>query len=219
MQPLIEPSIFSHFSAEPSFKALPYSAPYCVYRNRERYTVSWDEGVAGAQGPHRRYFDNMHADDQVRLYADSLAEAPLPTRWLFGTLKRDTLDLQVAPPHRSTLACLTHAGRSMFAHTSGAHLDELVLRDTLHCHAAGLGLKNPPGFSLPLTRGAPILQLHSVGGSHWGTRANLLASTRYELLHVRTMGLDELRARPGEDGTTGKDEFRGMTQQQKQQQW
>jgi hypothetical protein len=180
---------YSHVSIEPSLKLLQSSAPYCVFRNRDRH--QYIDELYRKNNAKDYFYEEKFAGDQVRLYLDGLSTANIPSYLLYSSL-RNEFSSGTGCSIRSTVSTVTHNNTSMFTCVGGRYLDELILRDTAHCYLAGPDLKDPPGFSLPLGGGSPLMQTLHAGYSNWGQTSLVLARTRSEIFYVRTAGLDEV---------------------------
>lgn len=177
---------FPSFSGDPSYKVLQCSPPYCVFRNKQRYQYRLEDSHGRLPG---QYHLDQLAKTQTQLCLESLSSSHIPAYLLYGSIRRDaeTRNHDEAANH---IQHVHHDSIQLFAHIGGRHMDEVFLRDTQHCFD-GRGLDCPPGFVLPLSRGAAIREMVTAGTLHWGTVSNLLLRTSAEIYHVRTLGLSE----------------------------
>lgn len=182
---------YSTISAEPTFKVLADSAPYCLFRNKEKY-------ILNSAGDQKTLYseDNRRAEDQVRLYNDCLADAHVPSYLLYGTLRRDIAAQKSTKQDQSwsTIAAVQHNNSKLFVHASGRYMDQVILRDAAHSFT-GLDLRNPPGFTLPLGNGSPVQEIVHAGTTCWGSSSMLLARTRAEVFQLRTMSLEDVHTK------------------------
>jgi hypothetical protein len=186
---------YSSVTADPSYKLLQSSLPYCVFRNKQRYHLlppSSDKTDGG-----QAYHQHETAEAQTKLLLTSAAGQFVPSYLTYGTIR---LEMQNLPPVGSsplhnTVISLQYDQLNLFVHPGGRYLDELVLRDVHHTFR-GEDLDRPPGFTLPLSKGSQLREVAFAGTTHWGTKSQLLARAGSEIYHVRTLGLDEYRSIP-----------------------
>lgn len=182
---------YSNFTHSPYYKLISSSAPYCIFRNRERYiqpkthdNVQYDT----------KFANTKVIDNQVRLYLDRISNSFIPSRLLYGTIRRDTLSLNQSNNricYRNSIISCQHNNESMFVHLSGRYMDELILRNSSDIYNE-YDLYNSLGYTISISHGTPILQLLKAGETSFGMTTQILANTTNEIYHLTTSSTDEL---------------------------
>ena len=186
---------YSTVTSEPTFKVIAQSAPYCVFRNKEKYHFSLTN-LSTIDGHDTLREHDKSINDQIRLFNDGISDAHVPSYLLYGTMRIDEITQSKIRNSlmKSTVAAASHNMNNLFVHTSGRYLDQIVLRDTAHTYN-GSDLRDPPGFVLNISGGAAIDEIYNVGTTHFGYSTQLLARAGAEVFQLRTVGLDDLQAK------------------------
>ena len=186
------------------------SAPVNVFRNKERYSLD-SFATSSSTGPNAIRVDAWKGG---ALYAkDRLLEDHIPSYLLHDHLVHahlfhqtqcfpvDTPDIALPYFRRSTLTSCHHEHRSLVVHAAGRYMDELIVRDASFMHHqmrtswSGTShdhlIQKAPGFTLPLSRGTPVVEVMTTGVSAFHSCASLLARTHSEVFYLRTVNIND----------------------------
>ena len=187
------------------------SAPVNVFRNKERYCLD-SYATSSSTGPNAIRMDAWKGGT---LYAkDRLLEDHIPSYLLHDHLVHahlfhqtqcfpvDTPDIALPYFRRSTLTSCHHEHRSLLVHAAGRYMDELIVRDTSFLRYQMVTSSSEmssndhpstqePGFTLPLSRGTPVVEVMTTGVSSFHSCASLLARTHSEVFYLRTVNIND----------------------------
>ena len=186
------------------------SAPVNVFRNKERYCLD-SFATSSSVGPNAIRADAWKGG---ALYAkDRLLEDHIPSYLLHDHLVHahlfhqtqcfpvDTPDIALPYFRRSTLTSCHHEHRSLLVHAAGRYMDELIVRDTsfmrhqMVTSSSGISndhlIQKEGGFTLPLSRGTPVVEVMTTGVTACHSCASLLARTHSEVFYLRTVNIDD----------------------------
>jgi hypothetical protein len=162
------------------------SIPYCIARNREKYVLeneSCAPNVPSAVLREQAWRQTLYCNERV-------IDQAIPSYILHDAIIEDRNRHQASEKSSEILNSVVkchHGSQSLFVHTAGAHLDDLVLRNLAYCQPHNKNLE--PGFSLSLGQGCVLKDLQVCGTSANGSSSHLLARTNSEIFHVRTMDI------------------------------
>jgi hypothetical protein len=189
-------------SGRPDFTSRGVSAPFCLYRNQSRYEHLVLKAVEGYLDKDGNVISTA-LNDTLRELApyrqataftqgSSAEEFPIPVRLLNDALRDENYyrapDILRQKVHDTIISC-HHYDKSLVVHCGGKHMDTLIVRETRLCRP---GLQSGvPGFTLPLGKGENLVQVVCASTSRWNACSHVLARTRNQLFHVRTVSLSD----------------------------
>lgn len=172
----------------------PVSQPYCVSRNLAFHAAqppSHTGSSSSVLSLNQRAGIAKKAKSQSLTFLDRIGDYHVPADLLQDTIVAEMELEKINPTRRhrnaSTMLTVNHNDATLLVHAGGHGMDELTVRNANYGHHAQNTWLYEPGYSVNVGQGSSIRQVVSAGSSHFGSTANVLATTVGEVFHYQTV--------------------------------